>query len=40
VKAVFIHVLSKKNPVPLGISLDRIMGDWWVIIINVLTDEP
>ncbi len=32
-----VKTLSKKNPVPLGTSLDGIMGDFWVIVNNVLT---
>ena len=34
--AIQVKTLSKKNPVPLGSSLDRIMGDFWVIVNNVL----
>ena len=30
-----VKSLSKKNPVPLGTSLDKIMGDFWVIVNNV-----
>jgi hypothetical protein len=26
--------LSKRNPVPLGNSIDRFMGDWWIIANN------
>lgn len=32
---VQIKTLSKRNPVPLGNSLDKIMGDFWIIINNV-----
>ena len=31
--------LSKRNPVPLGTSLDSIMGDYWVIVYKVV-DSP
>jgi hypothetical protein len=30
-----VKALSKRNPVPLGTSLDKIMGDFWVIINKV-----
>jgi hypothetical protein len=34
--SIQVKTLSKKNPVPLGTSLDKIMGDLWVIANNVL----
>lgn len=34
---VQVKALSKRNPVPLGKSLDNIMGDFWVIVTNVGT---
>ena len=37
--SIQVKSLSKRNPVPLGTSLDRMMGDWWVII-NNLQGEP
>ncbi len=33
--AVQVKALSKKNPVPLGNTLDKIMGDFWVIVNNL-----
>ncbi len=33
--SIQVKSLSKRNPVPLGTSLDRIMGDYWVIINNL-----
>jgi len=30
-----VKSLSKRNPVPLGTSLERLMGDYWVIINNL-----
>ena len=36
---VQIKSLSKRNPVPLGTSLDSIMGDYWVIVYKVV-DSP
>jgi len=34
-----VKTLSRKNPVPLGNSLDRIMGDFWVIV-NEAASQP
>ena len=34
-----VKALSKRNPVPLGTSLDKVMGDFWVII-NKLATSP
>ncbi len=34
-----VRALSKRNPVPIGTSLDKIMGDFWVIVNNV-TNNP
>ena len=34
-----IKSLSKRSPVPLGTSLDSIVGDYWVICYNVV-DSP
>ena len=34
-----VKSLSKRAPVPLGKSVDNIMGDFWVII-NKVTSEP
>jgi len=36
---VQVKTLSKRNPVPLGTSLEKIMGDYWLIINNV-SAEP
>ncbi|MFQ5713351.1 MAG: hypothetical protein ACE5GU_04910 [Candidatus Scalinduaceae bacterium] len=30
-----VKTLSKRNPVPLGNTLNKIMGDFWVIVNNV-----
>lgn len=35
--SIQVKTLSRKNPVPLGTSLDRVMGDFWVIVNNVAT---
>jgi hypothetical protein len=37
---VQVKSLSKRNPVPLGTSLDKIMGHFWVIVYNVTTGDP
>jgi hypothetical protein len=34
-----VKALSKRNPVPLGKSLDKIVGDFWVIV-NRTAREP
>ena len=38
--SVQVKALSKRNPVPLGKSLERCMGDFWVIINNIATPSP
>lgn len=35
-----VKSLSKCSPVPLGSSVDRCMGDFWVIITKVASDVP
>lgn len=37
---VQVKALSKRNPVPLGTSLDKVMGDFWVIVNKVATPAP
>jgi hypothetical protein len=37
---VQVKSLSKRNPVPIGKSLDKIMGDYWVIVNKVATPSP
>jgi len=34
---VQVKALSKRNPVPLGTSLEMVLGDFWVIVNNVAT---
>jgi hypothetical protein len=34
-KGIQVKTLTKRNPVPLGKSLDKIMGDHWVIVNNL-----
>jgi len=35
---VQVKSLSKRDPVPLGTNLDNIMGDFWIIVNNVITE--
>jgi len=35
-----VKTLSKRNPVPLGKSLETMMGDYWVIVNKVATPTP
>jgi hypothetical protein len=35
-----VKALSKRNPVPLGRSIDRFMGNWWIIVIKIATNNP
>jgi hypothetical protein len=37
--SIQVKTLSKKNPVPLGNSLEKVMGDFWVIV-NEAAKEP
>ncbi|GIU78573.1 MAG: hypothetical protein KatS3mg005_1811 [Bryobacteraceae bacterium] len=37
---VQVKSLSKRNPVPLGTSLDRIMGDFWIIVNELASVNP
>ena len=36
--SIQVKALSKKNPVPLGNSLDKVMGDFWVVVNNVVAE--
>jgi len=35
---VQVKALSKRNPVPLGTSLAKIIGDFWVVVDNVASN--
>jgi hypothetical protein len=37
---VQVKALSKRAPVPLGNTLDKIMGDFWVIVNRVASATP
>ena len=34
-----VKALAKRNPVPLGTPLDKVMGDFWIIV-NRVTTKP
>ena len=34
-----VKTLSNRNPVPLGNSLSKIMGDFWIVV-NCVSSEP
>lgn len=35
-----VKTLSKRNPVPLGNSLDKLMGDYLIVVTNAAEGEP
>ena len=35
-----IKALTRRTPVPLGNSLDKLFGDWFVICRNIVEGEP
>lgn len=37
-----VKALSKNRPppVPLGISIETFLGDWWIIVTKIATDKP
>ena len=37
---VQVKALSKRAPVPLGLSLDKIMGDFWIVVNKVASPTP
>lgn len=39
-RGIQVKSLSKRNPVPLGPSLDKCMGDFWVIVNKVASESP
>lgn len=38
--SVQVKTLSSRSPVPLGSSLDRVMGDFWVVVTSVGSALP
>ena len=39
-RSIQVKTLSKRVPVPLGKSIDRFMGDWWIIVAKIATGNP
>jgi hypothetical protein len=39
-KGIQVRALSRRDNVRLGNTLDKLMGDWWVIVTNVRTTNP
>jgi hypothetical protein len=39
---IHVKTLSKTRPppVPLGISIETFLGDWWIIVTKITTDKP
>src|SRR5436305_6012222 len=35
-----VKALSKRNPVPLGLSLERCIGDFWIIVNRITSETP
>lgn len=35
VLTIQVKALSKRNPVPLGSSLDKVMGNFWVVVTGI-----
>ncbi len=35
-----VKSLSRRAPVPLGSTLDKIMGDFWIVVNNLHSDTP
>jgi len=36
-RGIQVKALSKRNPVQLGKSLDKVMGDYWIIVSRIAT---
>jgi hypothetical protein len=39
-KGIQVKALSKRAPVPLGKTIDRLIGDWWIIVLNAGATSP
>ncbi len=37
---VQVKALSKRSPVPLGLSLEKCMGDFWIIVSKAVAESP
>ena len=40
VLAIQSKALARRNPVPLGGSLDTLRSPWWIVTVGALTDCP
>lgn len=40
VLAIQSKALAKRNPVPLGCSLETLRSPWWIITVGALGDQP
>lgn len=38
--AIQVKALTKRNPVPIGTSLEKVMGDYWVIVNKISSPSP
>jgi hypothetical protein len=39
-KGIQVKALSRRDNVRLGNTLDKLMGDWWIIVTNAGTTNP
>jgi hypothetical protein len=39
-KGIQVKALSKRIPVPLGKTIDKFIGDWWIIVTNAGSVTP
>ena len=35
-----VKTLSKRNPIPVGSSLDKVMGDFWIVVTKAAEPIP
>ena len=35
-----VKTLSKRNPIPVGASLDKVMGDFWIVVTKAVESTP
>ena len=39
-RSIQVKSLSRQTPMPLGLDLDKIVGDFWVIVTSLATEKP
>ncbi len=39
-KGIQVKTLSKRNPIPVGPSLDKVMGDFWIVVTKAAEQTP